>query len=56
MINMGNIKYQSDWTFDVFLYKNYGFSSTMIQENQALARFIRLKNYEQIQNSSHTNN
>jgi hypothetical protein len=43
MTNILNVKYESDWDYAMFEYKNYGFSLTRQQGRKALAQWIWCK-------------
>jgi hypothetical protein len=50
------MKYMKGWTYDVFLYKNYGFSHTERQKSQALATYIRLNKNDNLKKTTNEKN
>ena len=39
---MASIKYESGWDFEMFLYKNYGFSHTSNDRSVAFSQYVNL--------------
>lgn len=46
---MSNLKFETGWSFDTFVYKNYGFSTTEKQRSTAFAQYLNcLKKNEKV--------